>query len=225
MGAGQSADTSFGELYTALPDVGRAQVDALAEKADTTLLQPHPAAPDPFPTVPVGVTMRLNHAVAQGALSTVPRLQRKHYEMIPKSLEEPAFFVNFFSHVTVIVKTSAPNLLPPPEPEMWKGTDESHNSFEEVWADLSDDKKAAIAALAARDSDVLLGPSTASPSAFPPLPVGFEIFVDEGAAVSALRLVPGLQAKFYAMTAGSGPKKVPEKDFWVNFFTHATAAL
>jgi len=145
--------------------------------------------------------------------------------MIPKSLEEPDFWTNFFAHATVIVAATAPELLPPPEPEMWKGNDEGHNSFEALWADLGDDKKSAIAALAARDSDVLLAANTTSPPAFPPLPVGFEIFVDEGAAVAALRLVPGLQAKFYSTTSGSGPKKLCEKDFWVHFFTHATAAL
>ena len=59
--------------------------------------------------------MRLNHAAARDALSTVPRLQRKHYECIPKLLKEPEFFVNFFSHATIIVKETAPLLLPPAE--------------------------------------------------------------------------------------------------------------
>ena len=93
MGAAQSADISFSDLYAALPPEGRARLDALGERGDSTLLQPHPKAPEPFPEVPVGVTMRLNHAVARDALSVVTRLQRKHYELIPKSLDEPDFFV------------------------------------------------------------------------------------------------------------------------------------
>ena len=202
MGATQSTDTSFATLYAALPDAGKDRLNQLAEKADTTLTEPSPSAPEPFPTVPLGITMRLNHAVARDALATVPRLQRKHYEMIPKTLDEPDFFVNFFSHASVIVAETAPQLLPPAEPEVWKGNDDGANSFEKVWAELSDDKKAAIAALTARDSDVLLSPNAASPPAFPPLPVGYEIFIDEGAAISALRLVPGLRISSGTQTLG-----------------------
>ena len=68
---------------------------------------------------------------------------------------------------------------------MWKGNDESSNSFEDAWATMNDSAKAAVAALAARDSDLLLEPNTASPPAFPVLPVGFEVFIDEGSSPCA----------------------------------------
>lgn len=94
MGAEQSSDASFAELYAALPEEGRARINEMAERESTTLLSRHPAAPDPSPTVPVGITMRLRHAEAREALSIVPRLQRKHYEMIPKAIDEADFFVS-----------------------------------------------------------------------------------------------------------------------------------
>jgi len=223
MGAAASSDLpTFAALYAALPEAARARLARLAERDDPTLLTPHAAAPHPLPSAPVGVTMRLRHAEAREALRTVPRLQRKHYELIPRALAEADFFVNFFTHATVIVREEAPELLPPTEPEMWKGEDLSANSFEKMWQELSEEKKAAIAQLAARDSDVLLKPNPASPPPFPPLPIGFEVFIDQGSAVSALQLVPGLQNKLYVTTSGSGPGKLAEKDFWVNFLTHAT---
>ena len=39
--------------------------------------------------------------------------------------------------------------------------------------------------------------------------------------MSALRLVPGLQTMHYHYV----PKKLDEKTFWVNFFSHLTAAI
>ena len=109
MGAAESRSSSFAELFAALPPAGQEQLAALAEKGSTTLLKPHPAAPAPFPEVPVGVSIRLSTDSAASALSTVPRLQRKHYEMIPKEIEEASFFINFFSHVNP----------PRPEPSHW----------------------------------------------------------------------------------------------------------
>ena len=53
--------------------------------------------------MPVGVTVRLDSEMARAALLLVPRLQRKHYELIPKQLDEMSFWVNFFSHMTVMV--------------------------------------------------------------------------------------------------------------------------
>ena len=53
--------------------------------------------------MPVGVTVRLDSEMARAALLVVPRLQRKHYELIPKQLDEMSFWVNFFSHMTVMV--------------------------------------------------------------------------------------------------------------------------
>ena len=67
---------------------------ALAAKDDETLLKPHPAAPNPFPPVPIGVTVQLSHDVARACLSLVPRLQKKHYEMIPRRLSELDFWVS-----------------------------------------------------------------------------------------------------------------------------------
>ena len=54
------------------------------------------------------------------ALAAVPRLQRKHYESIPKSLKEMDFWTNFFTHLTVIVREAKPELLAG-EPLDWKG--------------------------------------------------------------------------------------------------------
>jgi len=59
-----------------------------------------------------GVSVALDHAAATGALGAVPRLQRKHYELIPKVLDEMAFWEAFFSHATVIVAETAPALIP-----------------------------------------------------------------------------------------------------------------
>ena len=56
----------------------------------------------------------LDHAAATAALKAVPRLQRKHYELIPKVMDEMAFWDAFFSHATVIVEHAAPHLLPSP---------------------------------------------------------------------------------------------------------------
>ena len=79
------------------------------------------------------------------ALRMVPRLQKKHYEMIPKRISEIDFWVSFFSHMTAIVQAQAPENLAQLELEEWKGKEEgdeasplpasSVGSF--VWSALS----------------------------------------------------------------------------------------
>ena len=64
-------------------------------------------------------------------------------------------------------------------------------------------------------------PSLSSPPAFPDVALGTANYIDETAAMSALRGVDGLQYKHYTLV----PKKLDEKTFWVNFFTHMTALL
>ena len=49
--------------HSALPEAGQKQLAALTEKDSTLLLKPHPAAPAPFPKVPVGVSVRLSTEV------------------------------------------------------------------------------------------------------------------------------------------------------------------
>ena len=85
------------------------------------------------------MTCRLSNEVAAAALQVVPRLQRKHYEMIPKSLSELDFFICFFSHVTAIVDLNCPGAMTPDERgDEWKGIDEREgsNGFEAAWAAL-----------------------------------------------------------------------------------------
>ena len=60
-----------------------------------------------------------------------------------------------------------------------------------------------------------------SPAAFPVVPLGTANYIDEGAAMAALGSVTGLQYKHYMLV----PKKLEEKTFWVNFFTHLTAII
>ena len=69
-------------------------VTALASKESDAILKPNPKAPGPLPPVPVGVTVRLDSEMARAALLIVPRLQRKHYELIPKQLDEMSFWVS-----------------------------------------------------------------------------------------------------------------------------------
>ena len=226
MGNGQSvaaAAVAFESFYTALPDHVHDQIEGLCEKGDERLLKPHSKAPQPFPPVPVGVVVRLSSAVAGSALTAVPRLQRKHYEMIPKALSEIDFWVSFFSHCTAIVMANCPENLAQLESEDWKGADESEgpNSFDATWTQLSDAQKAAVAALAAPDSDALLTANAGSPPAFPTLPIGIECFIDEKAAMAALTTVARLQRKHYELV----PRKLDERTFWVNFFTQMTALI
>jgi len=231
MGAGQSSDgsgESFQAFYAALPDDTHDQIEALCAKDDARLLQAHPHAPSPTPAVPIGVTVRLSQGMAGAALATVPRLQRKHYELIPKALSEMDFWVSFFSHMTVVCQSSCPEqlvALTAKGDDEWKGNDPSPdapNSFDAAWAALSDEQKAAVAALCGKESEVLLAPNvSASPPAFPALPLGMECFIDEAAATAALTKVPGLQKKQYALV----PKKLDERAFWTNFFTHMTALV
>ena len=226
MGAEQSMPSTMGfeTLWASLPDDVQASVAALASKESDVLLKPNPKAPGPLPPVPVGVTVRLDSEMARAALLIVPRLQRKHYETIPKQLDEMTFWVNFFSHMTVLVGPKHAEFLEARQGELsWKGKDEHEgsDSFAAVWAELSDSKKAEISKLAGKESNALLLPSLASPPAFPDVALGTANYIDETAAMSALRSVEGLQYKHYTLV----PKKLDEKTFWVNFFTHMTALL
>ena len=224
MGAEQSLPSSMGfeALWASLPDDVQASVAALASKESDALLKPNPQAPGPLPPVPVGVTVRLDSEMARAALLIVPRLQRKHYEVIPKQLDEMTFWVNFFSHMTMLVGPKHAEFLEARQGELsWKGKDEGPDSFAAAWAELSDGKKAEISKLAAKESNALLLPSLSSPPAFPDVALGTANYIDETAAMSALRGVDGLQYKHYTLV----PKKLDEKTFWVNAFSHVTAAL
>ena len=88
-----------------------------------------------------------------------------------------------------------------------------------MWAKLSEAQKATVSALCGKDNAALLTPNGSVPPAFPPLPMGMRCYIDEAAATAALSSVPGLQYKHYTLV----PNKLPEKDFWVNFFSHVTA--
>jgi len=225
--ASSAGAEAFQALYTSLPDEATDQIKALCAKGDDRLLKPNPHSPPPYPAVPIGITVRLNESVAGAALATVPRLQRKHYELIPKAMTETDFWISFFSHITVILQTTCPEQLAAFRGAAeWKGNDASEgpNSFDVAWGGLDEAQRAAVAALAARDSQVsiLLAPNvSASPPAFPVLPVGMECFIDEGAATAALTQVPGLQSKHYMLV----PKKLDECAFWTNFLTHMTAIV
>ena len=111
MGAGNSTLSAeaeaFAEKYNALPDDVHDMVEALCEKDSLALLKPNGSAPQPFPPSLVGVTIQLDHGMASAALAAVPKLQRKHYMLIPKSLSELDFFISFFSHLTAIVNVRA----------------------------------------------------------------------------------------------------------------------
>lgn len=228
MGANASTATpeadAFPTLYAALPDDVHDMVEALSEKKSAALLKPNLAAPAPFPPTLVGVVVQLDHAMASAALAAVPRLQRKHYELIPKSLSELDFFISFFSHLTAIVNQHCPGALDleePPEGD-WKGGDGSAdgpNTFAEAWTAMDDAKRKAVAELCAKGNDALLAPNAGVPPAFPTLPLGMKCFVDEAAATSALSAVQGLQYKHYTLV----PAKLSEKEFWVNFLSHVTA--
>lgn len=230
MGASQSVasaeSAAFPQAYAALPDEVHDIVEALCEKDSLALLKPNLAAPPPFPPTLVGVVVQLDQEMASAALAAVPRLQRKHYELIPKSLSEVDFFISFFSHLTAIVNTNCAGAFDLEElPEgAWKGVDVAaespeSNSFTQVWISMDDAKKAECAALAKRDSDALLSPSAMAPVAFPALPLGMRCFIDEAAATAALSKVPGLQYKHYMLV----PNKLSEKEFWTNVFSHITA--
>ena len=209
MGAGQSVGPSaeaaaFPASYEALPDNVVDMVEALCEKESTALLKPNLAAPPPFPPTLIGVKVQLDHECASAALATVRRLQRKHYETIPKSLSELDFFLSFFSHLTAIVNAQCPGAFDlEEEPEgAWKGVDAAGgpDTFTEAWSSMSESQKAAVAALCAKESSVLKdGPHPGVPACFPRLPIGMKCFIDEAAATAALSSVPGLQYKHYTL--------------------------
>jgi hypothetical protein len=226
MGNSQSsaAGEAFTALYHALPDDAHDEIDSLCAKGDERLLKPHHAAPTPFPQVPVGVVVQLSHAMAGAALQLVPRLQRKHYEMIPRSLSELDFWISFFSHVTVIAQRHCPEALKAATArEEWKGKrdGDGQSTFDAAWGQLPEAKQKAVAELCRRDSDVLLLAHPKSPSAFPALPLGMECFIDEVAATAALTRVDGLQRKHSMLV----PKKLDERSFWINFLSHMTVAV
>uniref|UniRef100_A0A7S2N4G7 BSD domain-containing protein n=1 Tax=Haptolina brevifila TaxID=156173 RepID=A0A7S2N4G7_9EUKA len=226
MGAEQSstAGADFTTFYEGLPDDVCDQIEALCGKGEDRLLKPHLGAPPAFPTVPVGTTVRLSSATAAAALAVVPRLQRKHYEMIPKSMPEMDFWVSFFSHMTAVIEGNCPEKLEElASKASWQGstTGDAPDSFTAAWSKLDQGKRDAVAALVARDSDALLEPNSASPPAFPKLPVGMECFIDRVAATAALTALPDLQKKHSMLV----PKKLDERAFWVHFFTQMTVAI
>jgi len=218
MGAAEST-TAFADVWAALPPAALERAAALAAKESDALLAAHPAAPKPNPEVPYGVCVQLDKQAARAALACVPRLQRKHYELIPKKLAELTFWEHFFSHLTVIATEEAPQLLTR-EVEMWKG-EAPTGTFAAAWDGLPEEKRAAVAALATRESSALTSPPANAPAAFPIIPLGYENFVDECDAVYALQQVPALQAKLSVLV----PKKLTEKQFWTNFFSLATMAM
>lgn len=125
------------------------------------------------------------------------------------------FFLSFFSHLTALISLSCPAVLTAHTAAAsesddgegsWKGVDEREgsNSFEAAWTSLPEEKRAAVKALCAKDSDALLAPETRVPAAFPTLPLGMECFIDEASATSALAAIPGLQYRHYTLV----PKKV-----------------
>jgi hypothetical protein len=231
MGAANSAPSAeaeaFASSYAELPDDVHDIVEALCDKDSAALLKPNLAAPAPFPPTLVGVVVQLDHGVASAALSCVPRLQRKHYETIPKSLSELDFFVSFFSHLTAIVNAHCPGAFDLLEPNegAWKGGDakdvEATDTFTEAWGAMTKAKRGAVGALCGKESGILLAPNPQVPPAFPTLPLGMKCFIDTAAATAALSTVPGLQYKHYTLV----PSKLPEKEFWVNFFSHVTAIV
>ena len=99
-----SADgpSSFSKMWGGLTEAKRAQVAALTAIESPALLTPNAAAPAAFPPLPVGMRCFIDEAAATDALSSVPGLQYKHYTLVPAKLPEMDFWVNFFSHVTVI---------------------------------------------------------------------------------------------------------------------------
>merc|ERR1719231_2009270 len=122
-------------------------IEALCEKDSSALLKPNGAAPPPFPPTLIGVKVQLDHDMASAALASVPRLQRKHYELIPKSLSELDFFISFFSHLTAIINTNCPDAFELAEEAegAWKDVDttgELTNTFAEAWEAMSEEKRA-----------------------------------------------------------------------------------
>ena len=58
--------------------------------------------PSAIPKLPIGMECFLDEAAATAALTTVPGLQYKHYQLVPKKMSERAFWVSAFSHLTAI---------------------------------------------------------------------------------------------------------------------------
>ena len=111
---GQGASTEYGPeteafvaLYQRLPPEAVAKVGALVAKEDMSLLGQHPAAPNPSPPVPVGVTVQIRSNTARAAYTLVPRLQQKQYEMVPKRCTEVQFWKAFFTHLTASMSALA----------------------------------------------------------------------------------------------------------------------
>ena len=128
-------------MHNALPDQVD-QIESLCEK-DDELLKPHAKASPPrrgrwAPSCASKTT-------ASTALRMVPRLQKKHYEMIPSASPKST---PKFSHMTAIV-AQAPENLAQLELEEWKGKEEGDeaNSFDAAWQQLTDAQRAAVEAL------------------------------------------------------------------------------
>ena len=225
MGAAQShvEASDFGALYAALPDDAKAKIDTLANKDSTALASPHPKAPPAYPPTPRGVVVMLDTAAAAAALHAVPRLQRRQYELVPKHMDELTFFVNFFSHATAIVAEAAPAQLPL-NGAVWKGEADGgagELAFSSMWRSLAEEHRVALGALVEPTCDALLALNPASPPAFPAIALGMRCFVDVRWCTSALASVKGLQRRRDALV----PKKLTERDFWLNFASHLTALV
>jgi hypothetical protein len=105
-----ASGTSVGRRRAALPGPRAPRTCVL--HPDVSTISPRTRLPCPM--YQLGTSSALDHSAATAALATVPRLQRKHYELIPKVMDEMAFWTAFFSHVTAIVAETAPQLLPAP---------------------------------------------------------------------------------------------------------------
>jgi hypothetical protein len=96
-------DDSFTAAWSAATPEARDALSALAARESDALLSPAPGAPPPFPPSPLCLLLGISEAAATAALTLVPALQRKHYALVPKRIDEKLFWVHFFSHATVLL--------------------------------------------------------------------------------------------------------------------------
>lgn len=96
-------DDSFSAAWAAATLEARDALAALAARDSDALLSPAPGAPPPFPSSPLCLTVGISEAAATAALTVLPTLQRKHYALVPKRIDEKRFWVHFFSHATVLL--------------------------------------------------------------------------------------------------------------------------
>ena len=224
VGSSATESSALEGILAALPDQALHRIHALCAKNDTQLRKPHPDAPPAYPAVSRGVAVTLDTDAAHEALKLVPRLQQKHHEMIPRFVNELAFFVNFFSHFTVIVQEAAPNLLARNGEYTWRGDasdDAGVTAFTNMWSSLGQDEREAIKGLADPLNDALMTFNQSSPQPFPPIAFGMRCFIDTKWCESSLINVPGLQRKFGKLVPG----KLDERNFWMNFSTHLTSIV